>query len=68
LPLWVLSALAGVLLLILFAGFNYALHSDSGPVFLALGKLDVPSVEVPRTPTAGCRKAAVTAYPVGGRD
>jgi len=50
LPLWVLSALAGVFLLILFAGFNHALHSDSDPVFLALGKLDVPTVEVPRTP------------------
>lgn len=50
LPLWVLSALAGVFLLVLFAGFSYALHSDSDPVFLALGKLDVPAVEVPRTP------------------
>ncbi len=45
-PLWVLSALAGVLLLALFVGFNYALHRDSDPVFLALGKLDVPTVEV----------------------
>ena len=41
--------MAGVLLLALFVGFNYALHSDSDPVFLALGRLDVPTVEVPRT-------------------
>lgn len=46
-----MSALAGVLLLALFLGFNYALHSDSDPVFLALGRLgDVSTVEVPRTP------------------
>ncbi|WP_133511556.1 type IVB secretion system protein IcmH/DotU [Candidatus Thiosymbion oneisti] len=55
LPLWVLSALAGVLLVALFAGFRYALHSDSDPVFLALGKLDVPTVEVPRTPSVATR-------------
>lgn len=52
LPLWVLSALAGLLLLALFMGFDYALHSDSDPVFLALNKLDVKTVEVPRTPVA----------------
>jgi len=57
LPLWVLSALAGVLLVALFAGFRYALHSDSDPVFLALRKLDVPTVEVPRVAGVGTRPA-----------
>jgi len=52
LPLWVLSALAGVLLVALFAGFRYALHSDSDPVFLALGKLDVPTVGSPGLPVS----------------
>lgn len=50
LPLWVLSALAGVLLLILFMGFRYALHSNSDPVFLAVSNLDVPTAETPRSP------------------
>jgi len=49
-PLWVLTAVSGVLLLALFTGFTFSLHSDSDPVFLALTKLDVPTVEVPRTP------------------
>jgi len=60
LPLWVLSALAGVLLVALFAGFRYALHSDSDPVFLALGKLDVPTVEVLRVAGVGTRPASPT--------
>lgn len=39
-PLWVLSAVAGALLLALFTGFLFALNQDSDPVFLSLGALD----------------------------
>jgi type VI secretion system protein ImpK len=51
-PLWVFSAVAGILLLGLFAGFTFALNRDSDPVFLSLGNLDkrLPAVTAPRTP------------------
>lgn len=39
-PLWVLSALAAVLLLSLFTAFSFALGRNSDPVFLALASLD----------------------------
>lgn len=39
-PLWVLSAVAGLLLLGLFAAFTFALSRDSDPVYLALAGLD----------------------------
>ncbi|MEA3273764.1 MAG: type IVB secretion system protein IcmH/DotU [Pseudomonadota bacterium] len=53
-PLWVLSAVAGVLLLALFTGFTFALNQDSDPVYLDLANLDkgLPTVEAPRTPVA----------------
>ena len=39
-PLWVLSAVAGLLLLGLFAAFTFALSRDSDPVYLSLANLD----------------------------
>lgn len=39
-PLWVLSAVAAVLLLALFTGFTFSLNQASDPVFLALRGLD----------------------------
>ncbi len=39
-PLWVLSAVAGLLLLGLFAAFTFALSRDSDPVYLSLASLD----------------------------
>jgi type VI secretion system protein ImpK len=49
-PLWVLSAISGVLLLGLFTGFTFALHTDSDPVFVELSNLDVPTGVVPQPP------------------
>jgi type VI secretion system protein ImpK len=39
-PIWVLAAVIGILLLALFAGFSFSLNKDSDPVFLALRGLD----------------------------
>ena len=39
-PLWVLSAVAALLLLGLFAAFTFALSRDSDPVYLSLAALD----------------------------
>ncbi len=39
-PLWVLSAVAGLLLLGLFTAFTFALSRDSDPVYLSLANLD----------------------------
>jgi type VI secretion system protein ImpK len=39
-PLWVLSAVAGLLLLGLFTAFTFALNRDSDPVYLSLASLD----------------------------
>lgn len=39
-PIWVLAAVIGILLLALFAGFSFSLNQDSDPVFLALRGLD----------------------------
>jgi len=39
-PLWVLSAVAGLLLLGLFTAFTFALSRDSDPVYLSLATLD----------------------------
>jgi type VI secretion system protein ImpK len=52
-PLWVLSALAGLLLLGLFAAFTFALSRDSDPVYLTLASLDrgIPDpTDRPRAP------------------
>lgn len=51
-PLWVLSAVVGLLLLGLFAAFTFALNRDSDPVYLALAALDrrIPDLtDRPRT-------------------
>ncbi len=52
-PLWVLSAVAALLLLGLFTVFTFALSRDSDPVYLALAALDrglSVSTERPRAP------------------
>ncbi len=49
-PLWVLAAVATALLLVLFTFFNLALNQESEPVFQRIASLDVPAIEVPRTP------------------
>jgi type VI secretion system protein ImpK len=52
-PLWVLSAAAGLLLLGLFAAFTFALSRDSDPVYLSLAGLDrgIPDLtDRPRRP------------------
>jgi type VI secretion system protein ImpK len=52
-PLWVLSAVAGVLLLGLFMGFSFSLNRASDPVYDALSNLDkgLPAVTTgPREP------------------
>jgi type VI secretion system protein ImpK len=49
-PLWVLSAVAAALLLVMFTTFNLSLHRDSDPVFQRVANISVPTVEVPRTP------------------
>ena len=40
LPLWVFAAIAGLLLLALFAYFTFVLNRDSDPVYLSLSNLD----------------------------
>lgn len=49
-PLWVLSAVAGALLLVMFVAFNFWLNRDSEPVFQRIANLGVPAPTVPRTP------------------
>jgi type VI secretion system protein ImpK len=64
-PLWVLSAVAGALLLIMFTLFNLSLHQKSEPVFQRVANINVPTVEVPRTaPPTPPVEAAATEPPV----
>ncbi len=61
LPLWVFSAIAGLVLLALFTFFTFALNRDSDPVYLSLGNLDQglavvtarPRVDFIETPPVG---------------
>jgi len=52
-PLWVLSAVAGAVLLAMFAGFTFSLNQASDPVFLGLRSLDsgLPAIAPPREPS-----------------
>lgn len=46
-PLWVFSALAGVLLLLLFLTLSYRLNQASDPVFTQILALRAPPIQVP---------------------
>lgn len=52
LPLWVFGAVAGLLLLMLFAYFTFALNRDSDPVYLSLSHLDQDLPAVTQRPHA----------------
>ena len=47
-PLWVVSAIAGVLLLAIFLGFSFSLNKVSDPVFAAMH--DIPGSKLPPVP------------------
>lgn len=54
LPLWVLSALSGLILLTTYLAFNYLLNSASDPVFARIQSMQVknpvPNVPLPQSP------------------